>query len=163
VRLPLLAGLPVEIRFVQGLRDRRGPVHGGAFLRERRIAFDAALRRNRTELARIFVHELFHFAWVRLGNAARRSWEDVVAAELAAGARGELGWSAESRKRALAPRDCAARTRRWREYCCESFCDTAAWLFAGIGTHAEFTLAPRFRARRRRWFADSGTARSISI
>ena len=28
-------------------------------------------------------------------------------------------------------RDIAGRTRHWREYCCESFCDTAAWLYSG--------------------------------
>jgi hypothetical protein len=87
----------------------------------------------------------------------------VLAAELRAGARGELGWSAEWRKRALAPADLAARTRRWREYCCESFCDTAAWLFAGLPGHSEFTLAGRWRERRRRWFLESGAGRAISI
>ena len=163
MRLPVLLGRPIEIRFVRGLRDRRGEVHGGAFVRERRIAFDAALRRDRAELARIFVHELFHFGWVRLGNAARRSWEELLAAEFGARVAGELGWSAAWRKQALEPRDCAARTRRWREYCCESFCDTAAWLFADLESHPEFTLAGRHRAKRRRWFLESGAAGAISL
>ncbi len=161
--LPAISGRPIEIRFVSGLRDRRGPAHGGAFLRERRIHLDGALRRHRGELSRIFVHELFHFAWVRLNNPARRCWEGLLTEEFAAGARGELGWSAEWRKAALAAGDRAARTRRWREYCCESFCDTAAWLFAGLAEHPEFTLASRFRVRRRRWFIRSGAGRAISI
>ena len=161
--LPELRGRPIEIRFVRGLRDRRGPAHGGAFVRERRIHLDAALRRRRGELARIFVHEIFHFAWVRLGNARRRAWEALLAAEFASGAAGELGWSAEGRKQALRARDRAGRTRRWREYCCESFCDTAACLFAGVAQHPEFTLASRYRARRRAWFERCGAARAISI
>jgi len=163
VRLPPLYGQPVEIRFVRGLRDGRGEVHAGAFLRERCIALDEELRRNPEELARIFVHELFHFVWVRLGNPRRRSWENLLAAECAAGAAGELGWSAEWRKRALQPRDRAARTRRWREYCCESFCDTSAWLYGGLADHAEFTLRVPWRAGRRRWFTESGVTGGISI
>jgi hypothetical protein len=159
----VLHGRPIEVRFVRELRDRRGEAHGGAFLRERRIALDEELTRQPAELARIFVHELFHFAWMRLGNPLRRSWEDLLARECARGARGELGWSAEWRKAALDARHRAARTRRWREYCCESFCDTAAWLFAGPAAHPEFTLALRFRARRREWFVESGATARISI
>jgi hypothetical protein len=148
---------------VRGLRDRHGEVHGGAFLRERRIALRAELARDPAELARIFVHELFHFAWVRLGNPRRRSWEELLDRECARGARGELGWSAEWRKAALDAGHRAARTRRWREYCCESFCDTAAWLFAGPPEHPEFTLAPRFRPPRRQWFLRAGATARISI
>ena len=62
---------------------------------------DQELERQPRELARILVHELFHFAWVRLGNPARRSYEALVREEWKQRARGELGWSAESRKRAL--------------------------------------------------------------
>ncbi|HWQ54861.1 MAG TPA: hypothetical protein VN442_14335 [Bryobacteraceae bacterium] len=162
MRAPVLQGMPIELRFVRQLRDRRGEVHGGAFLRERRIAFDAELRRQPRELARIFVHELFHFAWVRLGNPRRRSWEELLAVEFARAARGELGWSAEWRKRELDARDRIARTLRWREYCCESFCDTAAWLFAEYD-HPEFTLAPRHREDRKCWFVHSGVTERISI
>lgn len=160
---PVLQGRPIRIEFRRDPTDSRGAVHGGAFLRGRRIVFDAKLTRHPPELARIFVHELFHFAWVRLGNQVRRSWEDVLAAELRGGADGELGWSAEWRKNALRPRDAASRTRRWREYCCESFCDTAAWLFARLPRHPEFTLDRPNRARRRRWFAASGVSKRISI
>jgi hypothetical protein len=158
-RLPPLSGVPIEIRFTPGLRDRRGPVFGGSFLRERRIEFDC----SRAELPRILAHELFHFVWFRLGNPARRSWESVLAGELAAGARGELGWSAEWRKRALTPARIRARHRCWREYCCESFCDTAAWLYSGIRRHPEFTLAGVFRERRRAWFAEAGARGPFSL
>jgi len=149
-RLPRLAGSPIRIHCHPGLRDRRGAVHAGSFLRERRIAFDC----RRSEFSRIFVHEVFHFVWLRLGNSRRRSFEALLASEHASHAKGELGWSAEWRKCALRPFDLRRRTRRWREYCCESFCDSAAWIFSGCKDHAEFTLSARFRGGRRRWFAE---------
>lgn len=158
-RMPPLVGAPVQVGVVRGLRDRRGPVHAGTFLRERRIALDC----TRAEFPRIFVHEVAHFIWLRLGNPARRSYEDVVRAEIAGAARGELGWSAEWRKNALRARDIAGRTRRWRDYCCESFCDTAAWLYSGIGRHREFTLGARRRRARRTWFAEVLGNRTLSI
>jgi hypothetical protein len=149
-RLPSLEGQPIRVQAANGLGGRLGAVHGGAFVRERRMAFDC----TEAEFPRIFVHELFHFAWVRAGNGARWSFERMLREEWKAGARGELGWSAEWRKRALAVGDVRGRGRRWREYACESFCDTAAWLYAGLRTHAEFTLAPRRRERRRSWFEE---------
>jgi hypothetical protein len=158
-RMPPLKGLPVRVDVVRGLRDRRGPVHAGSFLRERRIALDC----TRAELPRIFVHEVAHFIWLRLGNAVRRSYEDVVRAEIAGAARGELGWSAEWRKAALDPSDIAARKRRWREYCCESFCDSAAWFFSGEARHPEFTLGARQRRGRRAWFAEVLSKGTLSI
>jgi hypothetical protein len=134
-------------------------VHAGAFVRERRIAFDC----SRKEFPRIFVHELFHFVWARLGNPARRSYERLVQGEWQAAARGELGWSAEWRKRALAAADVESRSRRWREYCCESFCDTAAWLYSGARRHPEFTLTGGWRTRRRAWFAQKIDSGGLSI
>jgi hypothetical protein len=157
--MPPLAGVTVRVEFVRGLRDRHGLVHAGAFLRERRIALDC----TRAEFPRIFVHEVAHFIWLRLGNPARRSWEEVLRAEIAARARGELGWSAEWRKRALRAAEIAGRTRRWREYCCESFCDTAAWLYGGLERHEEFTLGAGWRRGRRIWFAESIESRTLSI
>lgn len=158
-RLPRLAGAPIRIERQPGLRDRRGPVHAGAFLRERRIAFSC----RGGEFARILVHEVFHFVWLRLGNTRRRFYEKLLRAEIAAGARGELGWAAEYRKQDLRPADASRRSRRWREYCCESFCDTAAWLYSGARTHPEFTLGGRHRARRKRWFTELTGARDLSI
>ena len=158
-RMPPLTGAPVQVDITRGLRDRHGPVHAGSFLRERRIALNCTL----AELPRIFVHEVAHFIWLRLGNPSRLRYEDVMRAEIAARARGELGWSAEWRKDALTAHDVAGRTRRWREYCCESFCDTAAWLYSGIKSHNEFTLGRRWRRERRAWFAESVDNRTLSI
>jgi len=162
-RMPPMTGQPVQIEIRPALRDLHGAVHAGAFLRERRIAFDAGLADDRREFARIFVHEVFHFAWVRLGNARRWSYEALLVEELQRRGRGELGWSAEWRRRALEPDDARRRTRRWREYVCESFCDTAAWMYSGVRAHREYTLARRFRDRRRRWFAQPDIHRRISI
>lgn len=141
------------------MRIRRGQisdggeeVHAAAFIRERRLVLDSALRRNPRELRRILVHELFHFAWIRLSNSGRLAWERLLIEERRAGAGGELGWSAECRKDALSGGDVRQRTRRWREYACESFCDTAAFLLSGTGKHEEFTLPAGHRTLRKRWF-----------
>ena len=154
---------PIRLEIRRELADSRGPVHAGAFIRERRIAFDAELAADPQEFARIFVHEVFHFVWPRLGNPCRWSYEALLSLEMRERARGELGWSAEWRKRELASGDAVRRTRRWREYVCESFCDTAAWLLAGVPTHSEYTLARRFRERRRQWFHESDVTNRISI
>jgi hypothetical protein len=118
----------------------------------RLILLDAAVFARRGEFERILLHELFHFAWVRLSNQQRRDWEEVLTSELRARATGELGWSAEWRKNTLTRLDARRRTPRWRRYACESFCDTAAWLFAGLRKHDEFTLAAPLRRSRRQWF-----------
>jgi hypothetical protein len=155
-RLPELLGEPIRVQGAAGLRDRRGPVHAGAFLRERRIAFDC----TRAEFPRIFVHEVAHFVWLRLGNARRLSYEELVRRERAPG---ELGWSAEWRKLALTPAHRRERSRAWREYCCESFCDTAAWLWSRLARHPEFTLPARYRLRRARWFQQALGRGPLSI
>jgi hypothetical protein len=158
-RLPPASGAPVWIERVVGLRDQHGAALAGSFLRQRRMVIACP----RAEFPRVFVHEWFHFVWRRAGNPLRRGFEELLAAERRAGARGELGWSAEWRKRALTAQEVRERSRRWREYCCESFCDTAAWLYAGAGDHAEFSLASRFRRRRQAWFAENIAGKRLSI
>jgi hypothetical protein len=158
-RLPPLTGAPIRIETAPGLRDRRGPVHAGSFLRQRRIALNC----TGAEFPRIFVHELFHFVWLRAGNPLRHSWEALLRAEYSARSRGELGWSAEWRKQAMQTGDLRRRSRRWREYCCESFCDTSAWLYSGLSRHPEYTLASRFCARRRIWFRMSIGNRELPV
>jgi hypothetical protein len=152
-------GEPIEVRYRAGLRDTAGnPAHAATYLRRRLIVLDRALLRQRREQRRILLHELFHFVWVRLGNPRRLAWESLLREEWRKGARGEAGWSAEWRKRELSARDVAARTRRWREYCCESFCDTAAAIYTG--ETGENTLAARWRPGRAGWFReDSGRYR----
>jgi hypothetical protein len=135
-------------------------VHAGSLIRKREIVLESELRASPRELSRIFVHEIFHFAWVRLGNLRRDSYDRLVRVEMVGRARGELGWSAEEKKLAL---DGSCAGVPWREYLCESFCDTAAFLYAGCGKHDEFTLARKWRLRRAQWFRESLGGRVLSI
>ncbi len=161
--LPPLEGRPVRIRFLPALtagscklysnRSYGQPVYAATYIRKRVIVLDQELERSSTEFSRILTHELFHFAWVRLGNPGRRAFESLLLEEWKQRARGELGWSAESRKsRVFLASPPSRDADKWRDYACESFCDTAAWLYSGVRRHSEFTLAPRHRARRARWF-----------
>src|SRR5665213_1544750 len=130
----------------------------GASIPRRLILLDAAVLARRGEFERILIHELFHFAWVRLSNQKRAAWEQVLARELREQVNGELGWSAEWRKEILTRTDPRLRTPQWRRYACESFCDSAAWMFAGLRAHDEFTLAAASRRLRRRWFVEQFAA-----
>ncbi|MGD0577723.1 MAG: hypothetical protein ABSC08_02220 [Bryobacteraceae bacterium] len=144
-------------------REPGAAVHAASHIRKRRMIFDLDLRRNPSELSRILVHEVFHFAWVRLSNQTRRSWGALLQAEMGRRACGELGWSAEWRKHRLVALGGSAPARLWSEYACESFCDTAAWAYAGAGEHDEFTLAPRWSESRRAWFAALETRRPAGL
>lgn len=174
--LPPLSGRPIRVE----LRRSLGPHLAATSIPRRLILIDSQTLREPGDFERILVHEIFHFAWRRLSNQTRWSWEDVLRSELHAHAAGELGWSAEWRKNKLKikltrmdrtraaldsrPKSGVARTpalgrtpalvptTAWRRYACESFCDSAAWLFSGLRDHDEFTLAPRFRRLRARWF-----------
>jgi hypothetical protein len=171
---PKVRGLPIEISFLPALKAHRGKllsgktergreVHAGSFLRQRRIVLDAELKKRPRTLTRILTHELFHFAWLRIGNPTRRSFENLLLGEIRNQVEGELGWSAERLKSTLDRKDRQRRTRRWREYGCESFCDSAAWLVTGGGRDEEFTLPPAARRTRRKWFEQTGLAREISV
>lgn len=154
--LPAFSGRPIRVV----LRRSLGPHLAAASLNRRVILLDREVLTRRGEFERILIHEIFHFVWRRMSNPARRSWEKAVHREIGAGAKGELGWSAEWRKAKLKSRDPVERSAAWRRYACESFCDTAAWCFAGLRDHQEFTLPERFRRRRRRWFETAFSATS---
>ena len=78
---PRLSGAPIRIEFRPELttwrgkllskEDRGQPIHATSFLPQRLIVFESELLKDWSELSRILVHELFHFAWVRLGNPLR--------------------------------------------------------------------------------------------
>jgi hypothetical protein len=148
--LPQLVGDPIRVE----IRRSLGSHLAGASIPRRLILLDAAVLARRGEFERILIHELFHFAWVRLSNQQRVAWEQVLAGELRRRIKGELGWSAEWRKDILTHADSRLRTPKWRRYACESFCDSAAWMFAGLHAHDEFTLAAASRRLRQRWFAE---------
>jgi hypothetical protein len=170
-KLPRLEGRPVDVSLRPELTVHRGQllsrsprgkaVHAGADIKKRFMVLDTTLTRNSSELERIFIHEVYHFVWARLSNAKRWSYEELVAGQMEA--RGELGWSAEEAKEHVSDDDRRARNRRWRDYVCESFCDTAAWVYSNALVHEEWTLAPRYRTARKRWFAESIRGSSLSI
>jgi hypothetical protein len=172
-RMPPLRGRCILVSFRPCLTAHRGKllsksmkgdaVYAGSFLRKRRIVLEQQMLRTPRLLERIFVHEVFHFVWHRLGSRLRASYEETVAAEFERGARGELGWSSESLKVKITEFDCAERSRRWKDYVCESFCDTAGWLFGSARPYSEMTLARRHRDLRRRWFQENLSARPLSI
>jgi hypothetical protein len=145
-----LVGEPIRVE----IRRSLGSHLAGASIPRRLILLDAAVFARRGEFERILIHELFHFVWVRLSNGQRFAWEQVLARELRGRVKGELGWSAEWRKEILERPDVRLRTAKWRRYACESFCDSAAWMFAGLRAHDEFTLAAPSRCLRRRWFRE---------
>ena len=154
----MFEGQPIEVRYATCLRDTAGnPAHAATWLRRRLVILDRELLRNPGEHRRILVHELFHFVWLRLGNPSRLEWEHLLKEEWRQGARGETGWSAEWRKQNLTARDVRQRSVNWRAYCCESFCDTAATLYAipRDGNHPENTLAARWQRRRASWFRNA--------
>ena len=158
--LPKLVGRPIRVE----VRSSLGSHLAATSIPRRVILLDAAVFAHRGEFERILIHELFHFAWVRLGNRKRRSWEQILQRELRARVTGELGWSAEWRKNALTRADALHRTLRWRRYACESFCDTAAWRFAGLRGHGEFTLAGESRILRRQWISQQfSAARPVAV
>jgi hypothetical protein len=134
--------------------DRGTPVHAASFIRQRRIIVESRLLRHPREFRLILIHELFHFVWLRLGNAKRAAYNELIKCEQRGGARGELGESSEAKKCALPLPSSAA----WRDYVCESFCDTAACLYSGFKTHPSFTLAERWIRRRRTWFDETFSA-----
>lgn len=147
----LFDGRRVRVRYRGGLRDIGGnDAYAETDIPRRLIVLDPELKRNTREHRRILLHEYFHFAWVRLGNRQRWAWEAHLEKEWRAGARGEAGWSAEWRKKALAEGDVKSRSRRWREYCCESFCDTAAFVYGRV--ESEVTLARSRQRSRAAWF-----------
>ena len=91
----------------------------------------------------ILLHELFHFVWARLGNRKRASYAELLVQERRAKARGELGESAAVQK---------ATNCETRDYVCESFCDTAAWLYASTQKNPHANLAKRWSDIRKTWF-----------
>jgi hypothetical protein len=145
------------------MRPSLGPHLARAHIPRRVIYLDREVLRRRGEFERILIHELFHFAWARLSNQTRRSWERLLAAEFARRARGELGWSAEWRKQKMTPLDIRRRTPAWRRYACESFCDSAAWVFAGLDRHDEYTLPAPDRRRRRAWIMENLATRVLPV
>ena len=144
----------------EGDRPLQNHTHAVSFIPQRYVVFHRELFRRRVELGRILYHELCHFLWPRLGNPGRRSYQTLLQQEFQQGARGELGYSSERRKEKLrsggeAPRGPLGGRGPWRDYVCESFCDTGAFVLQGPerrANHSEYTLSREARQRRcRQW------------
>jgi hypothetical protein len=135
-------------------------VYAGSFLRKRRIVLEEQMLKTPRVLERIFVHEVFHFVWSKAPKALRESYSKLIAGEMHSGVRGELGWSAESMKLKLTPEDLAEHSRRWKDYACESFCDTAGWYFGTSRRYSEMTLGREPRRCRIRWVRQNLIGRS---
>ncbi len=152
------ASRPKGERRAEGQLRKPKPAHAASFIPQRYVILDARLFRHRVELGRILYHEFCHFLWPRLGNSKRRRFADLLANELGRGVAGELGYSSECRKASWTAREPGELRRsreghRWRDYVCESFCDTGSFVLLGRERqerHSEYTLSRRARARRSR-------------
>jgi hypothetical protein len=168
IGLPEILGSPICLEVLPELRAYRGEllsgakatrgnaVHAASFLRERRIVVEDALLNNASSLRYILVHELFHFVWWRLGNPARREFETLIRNEVRDGIKGELGESSGVAKSKLQAGDCEESRPRWKNYVCESFCDTAAW-FYGDRTITTLVSLPRKQISKRELWLDAQT------
>lgn len=134
-------------KLLSGPSERGVPVYAAAFLRRREIMLRTELLAQPNFFRFILVHELFHFVWLRLGNRRRAEFADLIRCERACRSRGELGESSALKRECL-----PGNSNAWRDYLCEAFCDTAAWLYSGVRRHSAFTLAKRWRHRRIAWF-----------
>jgi hypothetical protein len=162
--LPLEPGRPVQVAFLPQLTAHRGkllsgadrgtPVYAASFIRRRRIVLETSLLADPASLRFIFVHELFHFVWVRIGNRVRDEYSALLLGEIARHARGELGESSAVKKAELRQHvKLSPNSPLWRDYICESFCDSAARIFTGAAVHTGPSLAKRWTAMRRDWFS----------
>ena len=172
-RIPELKGRPIDVSFRPMLTAYKGrllskshkgdSVYAGCFLKRRKIVLEELMLKTPRVLERIFVHEIFHFVWSKLGNPIRQSFEELIRSEVERGTRGDLGWSAESLKLKLTPEDIENRTIRWKYYLCEAFCDTAGWYFGSARAYSEMTLDRESRSGRRRWVKQHLVPRTLSI
>jgi hypothetical protein len=164
IGLPALQGSPIVLGFqpeltacrgklLSGSPDRGHAVHAASFLLERQIVLERRLLSQADELRLILTHELFHFVWRKLSNNRRAEYESLIRREHRDRARGELGESSSVAQEALTDDDWAFRSKRWKDYVCESFCDTAAWLYAGVTSSEHFRLANKWKNVRVRWLA----------
>jgi hypothetical protein len=165
-RLPPLSGEAILVRDCAQLTAHRGKlvsvcpargtaVYAASFIRQREMVLETDLLARPRRFRLILIHELFHFVWSRLGNRRRREFEALLREEQGRRARGGLGESSDVKRERLTREDGERNSARWRDYVCESFCDTAAWFYAGQPRGPAFTLAKRWRDRRAKWIQDA--------
>lgn len=163
--LPLSCGDSIRVAVLPELTAYRGklltaqsrgsPVHAATFIRQRKIILETALLASADRLRLIFAHEVFHFVWVRFANSSRRVFSELLSTEIGKGARGEIGESSGVKKaQVLARHPHSQNSALWRDYVCESFCDSAAAFLSGAKKIDDSTLAKSWTALRRRWLLD---------
>ena len=97
-------------------------VFAASFLPRREIILDTELLENAPDFIAIMAHELYHFVWRRLPNAQRQAWSELLQLERKprhAGLSSKLRWERFQGN---------SSPRKWKDYVCEAFCDTAASL-----------------------------------
>ena len=130
-------------------------MYAASFIHERRIVLESEVLHHPKTLPLIAIHEVFHFVWTGLGNRARHEYKELLRREWEHRAKGELGESSSLKKERLWPAGLDwLSSHAGRDYACESFCDTAGALYSGVAESDWFTLAPRWRKRRERWFQE---------
>lgn len=157
-KVTLVAAAPIQVETAPSLTAYRGrlltaeargtPVHAASFIRQRRIILESQLLTRPAALQAIFLHELFHFAWRRMGNPQRLSFTEVISYEVSRRAAGEIAESATVAKARW--RSKPTSTALWKNYVCEAFCDTAAFLYSQRPKTPE--MAAHWLTRRRAWF-----------
>jgi hypothetical protein len=123
-------------------------VFAASFIPRREIVFDSDLLAHAPDFVNIVAHEIYHFVWRRLPNAERANWSELLAAE-----KRVMHTGLSSRLRFEAWRE-AESPRRWKDYVCEAFCDTAAAM-----THPNV----RISAHRRKWFGNLIKKRKLPV
>ena len=148
LRHPLpLTGRPIEIRYQANLLDTAGnAAHAATFIRDRLIVLDEDLQKD-SRGARC----AFCSMNCCTSSGCGRETGAASHGKTSCAKNGKRAFAANADGRPSGARmqlravDVRVRTRAWREYCCESFCDTGAW-FCG-GGEKEVTLAPALPAR----------------
>jgi hypothetical protein len=123
-------------------------VFAASFLARREIVFDQTLLNHAPAFINIVAHEIYHFVWRRLPNPDRTAWASLLSREKA-----PLHTGLSSRLRFEAWRD-RKSDRRWKDYVCEAFCDSAAAL-----TDPNSLISPQ----RRRWLGNLMKRRSLPV
>jgi hypothetical protein len=162
----LLFGKPIHLRLERNLRAVKGKLQlggiqgreldGASFIRQREIVLADSL--SQPEHRRVLLHELFHFVWVRLSNQQRRSYEELLRSEMDRGVIGELSWPSFQAKERLNKQDWSTRSKGWRGYACESFCDTCSWYWRGMPGEGESAFPKIERTVRKRWVENLSAA-----
>lgn len=123
-------------------------VFAASFLARREIVFASELLDHAPALVEIFAHEIYHFAWRRLGNVERAAWAQLLQGETKpkhAGLSSRLRYEEFIERRA---------DRRWKNYVCEAFCDTA-----GAMTQPKSKIS----SQRKQWFKRLLKRRKLAV